>query len=148
MSPVEDVVLDVLRSKITTVNVQTKIETGQTFPFILMRSQGSWGDWTGDPRFLDAAVITISCLCQGLNSDEDAALLAEAVRVVLRDSKNHQVPGRGYLVSASLMDRPKRSPDWAASSGPVQYADLPTDVERWEATYKVVIRKPMAKPFA
>jgi hypothetical protein len=148
MSPVEDVILTLLREKLPDIPIQTRVQPGQTFPFVMIRNDGSWGDWTGDPRFLDASILAVHCFCQGLNADEDASLLSEAVRVILRDSKNYAVPGRGHIVSTHMTDRPKRTPDWATSTGPVQYADLPTDVERWEGNYRVVIRKPTAKPFA
>lgn len=148
MSPVEDLVLALLRDGLSTVKVQTLIETKQVFPFILMRSTGSWGSWEGDERFIDSSTIEIHAFCEGINADSDANLLSEAVRVILRDSKNKVVPGKGYLISVEMLDRPNRSPDWAASVGPVQYADLPTGIERWQTTYRVTIRKPATKPYA
>jgi hypothetical protein len=148
MSPVEDLMLALFREALPDVKVQTLIEGKQVFPFILIRSSGSWGSWEGDPRFIDSSTVEIHAFCEGVNADEDANLLSEAARVILRDSKNKVVPGKGYLISVEMLDRPKRSPDWQASVGPVQYADLPTGVERWEATYRVTIRKPANKPFA
>lgn len=149
MSPVEDLLLALLRSRLPSVDVNTRVKTNQTqsLPFVLVRSTGSWGDWGGDPRFLDASSVEIHAFCEGINADEDANLLSEAVRVILRDSLNVVVPGRGHLIHVEMLDRPRRTPDWATSTGPVQYADLPTGVERWEATYRVAIRKPASKPF-
>lgn len=148
MSPVEDLLLDILRAGLPEVSVQTLIRNRQTFPFVLLRSTGSWGSWQGDERFIDSSSIEISAFCTGINADSDANLLSEAVRVVLRDSKNKVIPGKGHLISIEMLDRPSRSPDWATSVGPVQYADLPTGVERWEATYRVTIRKSASKPYA
>jgi hypothetical protein len=148
MSPVEDLLLAILRERLPDISTQTLIKTKQTFPFILIRSTGSWGSWLGDPRFLDSSTIEVHVFCEGINADIDANLLSEAVRVVLRDSLNVVIPDKGYLISVEMQDRPKRSPDWQASVGPVQYADLPTGVERWESVYRVTIRKPANKPFA
>jgi hypothetical protein len=148
MSPIEDLLLALLRDALPDTPVQTLIETRQVFPFVMLRSTGSWGNWEGDERFIDSSTIEIHTFCDGINADSDANLLSEAVRVILRDSKNKVVPGKGYLIAVEMLDRPKRSPDWATSVGPVQYADLPTGVERWETTYKVTIRKPAIKPYA
>ena len=147
MSPVEDLLLAILRDGFPDVSVQTLIKSAQTFPFVLIRSTGSWGTWQGDERFIDSSTIEVQCFASGINADADANLLSEAVRVVLRDSKNKVVPGKGHIIGVEMLDRPKRSPDWATSVGPVQYADLPTGVERWETTYRATIRKPAIKPF-
>jgi len=147
MSPLEDLMLALLREALPDMSVQTLIESKQTFPFVLLRSTGSWGSWQGDERFIDSSTIEVHAFCTGINADADASLLSEAVRVVLRDSKNKSFPGKGYVISTEMLDRPKRSPDWATSVGPVQYADLPTGVERWETTHRVTIRKPAEKPY-
>lgn len=148
MSPVEDLLLSLLRDGIPEVPINTLVKAEQTFPFVQVRSTGSWGDWSGDPRFLDASTVEIYALCDGINADSDANLLAEAVRVVLRDSVNKVVPGKGHIVTHEMSDRPKRSSDWASTAGDVQYAELPAGVQRWESTHRVVIRKPATKPFA
>lgn len=147
MSPVEDLLLALIPGELPGVAVSTLIESDQTFPFALVRSSGSWGNWAGDERFLDAASIQIQTFADGVNSDEDAALLAEAIRVTLRDCRNKVVPGRGHIVAVEMTERPRRAPDWATSSGPVQYADLPEGVTRYETNYHVIIRKPATKPF-
>ena len=148
MSPVEDLLLALLPDKLPGVMVSTFIEDEQSFPLALVRSSGSWGNWAGDERFLDAATISVGTFADGPNADEDAALLAEAIRVTLRDSRNIVVPRRGYIVSVEMTERPRRVTDWATSTGPVQYADLPTGVFRWETTYHVIIKKPAVKPFS
>jgi hypothetical protein len=148
MSPVEDLLLDLLPMRLPGVQVKSLIAGQQTFPLVLPRRAGDFGDWGGDPRFLDAARITIHTFCDGDNADEDAALLAEAVRVVMRDSINIVVPHRGHLVRVEMKSAPRRVTDWATATGPVQFADLPTGVWRYETIYDVVIRKPRSKPFA
>lgn len=147
MTPIEDLMLSLLRAKLPDVSVQTLVRADQNFPFVLIRSGGSWGAWTGDDRFIDASTFDVHVFCLGVNADQDAALLSEAVRVAIRDSRNIVVPGLGYLMEYEMLDRPSRSPDWATSVGPVQYADLPTGVERWEASYDLTIRRPADKPY-
>ena len=148
MSPVEDLMLGLLPAHLGGIRVQTRVEDNQEFPFVLVRSAGSWGNWKGDERFLDAAQLYIHTLADGIDSETDAANLAEAIRVVLRDSKNIVVPRRGHIVACDMTSRPRRVPDWATATGPVQYADLPTGVTRFETVYHVIIRKPRVKPFA
>lgn len=147
MSPVEDVLLGLLRERLTGVKVGAQYEDDQIFPSVLIRRDPDWGDWRGDPRFLDAGQVSISTLCNGLNADEDSALLAEAVRVILRDSTNVVVPSRGHVRKAKLVSAAHRVSDWATSTGPVQFANLPADVIRYQATYHVEVRKPLVKPF-
>ena len=142
MEPVEDLVLAVLRSRIASVPVQSLIEDDQTFPAIIAHRGGSWGDWDGDPRFLDSGQLEVFCLAEGVEADTDAAHLSEAVRVVLRDAINKVIPGRGHLTKVELISAPKRVPDWDTATGPVQYADLPVGVVRYESIYAVEIRKP------
>lgn len=147
MSPIEDLLLELLPAKLVGVNVQSLIEDKQTFPLVLARSAGDWGEWEGDPRVLDAGQVEIHVFCDGINADQDAALLSQAVRTVLRDSLNVVVPGKGHLTRVQMVARPRRVSDWATASGPVQYADLPAGVQRYESVYNVSIRKPQDKPF-
>ena len=147
MSPMEDVILVILRAAFPPeVPVQTLISEDQTFPAILVRRSPTFNGGGGDPRFTDAGELAINCFVQDPNGDEDAALLSEAVRVVLRDAWLDQtvVPNRGHISFLEMTSPPRRSPDWATATGPVQYADLPTGVHRYETRFRVVIRKPSA----
>jgi hypothetical protein len=38
---------------------------------------------------------------------------------------------------------PTRQSDWATSSGPVQYADLPSGFYRYQTNYTVKMRRPV-----
>lgn len=142
MHPVEDIALKLLKDRLPWVPTGTQVAVDQTFPFILVRNSGAYGEWNGDPRFLDAATLTVGTFCQGPNGDEDANLLAEAVRVTLRDAVNVNVPGLGHLTGIRMVNRPRRVTDWATATGPVQYADLPNDAWRWETVYDITIKKP------
>jgi len=147
MSPVEDLLLSLLRTKLAGVQVKSLIADTQTFPLVIARRSGNFGEWSGDPRFLDAAQVTVHTFATDPNGDEDAALLAEAVRVVLRDSVNVVVPNRGHITSVTMTSAPRRVTDWATATGPVQYADLPTGTWRYETIYEIAIKKPLNKPF-
>lgn len=149
LSPVEDLLLAVLREGLPGINVVSLYSATQTFPVVMARRSPNFGGDTGDIRFIDSATVSIHTLCEDPNGDEDAAILAEAVRVVLRDAWLAQrvYPGRGHITSFDMTGAPRRAPDWATSSGPVQYADLPTGVTRYEATYDIEIRKPRTRPY-
>lgn len=149
LSPVEDLLLAVLRAGLPGISVQSLISKSQTFPFVLVRRDPSWGTPGGDTRFTDSARVAVNCLCQDPNGDEDAAILSEAVRIVLRESwlKPKVYPGLGHITRVDLASTPRRATDWATATGPVQYADLPTGVWRYESAYDIQIRKPRSRPF-
>jgi hypothetical protein len=152
LSPVEDIMLHVLRAEIQTphgISVQSLIEIDQTFPLVLVRRGPGFGEWEGDTRFTDVADIIVTTFAPDPNGDEDASILAEVCRVVLRDAWLDQtvVPGRGHIFRCQMTSAPRRVTDWATSSGPVQYADLPTGVWRYETEYNIGIRKPRTTPF-
>ena len=148
-APVEDLLLAVLRENIPDVSIQPVIQADQTFPFVTVRRSPTMGSYQGDSRFTDWAEVTINAFCSDPNGDEDAAILSEAVRVVLRDAafERKVYPGLGYITRAELISAPRRAADWATATGPVQYADLPTGTWRYESRYEVEIRKPSARPY-
>ena len=143
LSPVEDILLYVLRLGLPGVRVQSLIADDQSWPLVLVRRLPQFGDWSGDDRFTDRADIGVHCFVEDPDGDTDAALLAEAVRVVLRNAwfVNASVPGRGHIIKITMTSAPRRAADWATATGPVQYADLPTGVTRYESQYRVSIRK-------
>lgn len=144
--PIEDLLLHLLPSKLPGVEVRTRIRSDQTFPLVLMRN-----DWTptqqiADSKLLDAVSMTFHVYCDGLNAELDAQLLSEALRVTLLDQLNVVVEGRGHIAHIEMTSRPRRVTDWATATGPVQYADLPEGVERYESRYDITIKKPAAAP--
>lgn len=144
LSPVEDVVLAILRAALPEMQVNSLIALDQTFPAVVVRRADSFGEWGGDDRFTDSALLYVHTFCEDPDGDEDAALLAEAVRVVLRDAWLNQtvIEGRGHLTRVKMSGAPRRAPDWASATGPVQYADLPTGVHRYETRFQIGIKKP------
>ncbi|MET9642513.1 hypothetical protein ACIRD2_02700 [Streptomyces sp. NPDC093595] len=149
LSPVEDLLLAVLRKGLPGIRVKSLVDQHETFPLVLVRRDPSFGAWDGDARFTDAARVVINCFAADPNGDEDSAILSEAVRVVLRDAwlNNEVVPGRGHITRVDMNSSPRRASDWATATGPVQYADLPTGVWRYESIYDIRIRKPRKRPY-
>ena len=140
-TPAEDFVLDLFRAEMPEIQSGTLLATDQAFPFLLIRRiPGSWG--SEDPRFLDTATMSIQAFVSDPNGDEDAGILSEAARVVLRDAWLRQtvIPGRGHLAAWEMAQAGRRASDWATATGPVQYADLPSGVVRYEARYYLTLR--------
>lgn len=147
LSPVEDLLLAVLRDALPGMRVQSLISMDQSFPLVLVRRDPGFGPWQGDARFTDSARVAVHAFAADPDGDEDAAILSEAVRVALRDAwlRNVVVPGRGHFTRVDMAAGPRRVTDWATATGPVQYADLPTGVHRYEATYDIEIRRPRSR---
>lgn len=150
LTPVEDLLLAVLREGLPGVSVKSLIDLHQTFPLVLVRRDSQFGDWDGDERFVDSADIVLHTFAEDPNGDEDSAILAEAVRIVLRNGAMHQTvyPELGNLSKVQMTSAPRRVTDWASSTGPVQYADLPAGVWRYETLYHINIRKSRTRPYA
>ncbi len=149
LSPVEDVLLVLLRQALPGVEVKTLIAAQQRFPLVLVRRAPHLGQWAGDTRFVDSADIVVHTFAADPDGDQDAAILAEAVRVALRDAWLHHrtAAGLGHVLRVDMTSAPRRATDWATATGPVQYADLPTGVWRYETAYRVTIRRPATPPF-
>ncbi|PSL04133.1 hypothetical protein CLV30_106138 [Haloactinopolyspora alba] len=150
-APLEDVLLPILRDGLPGVAVYSLIPEeglrafveGEVLPFVLVRRHAQQGYWDGDIRFLDQGDFTIHTFTADPDGDEDGARLSDAVRVVLRNAWMNKVtvPGRGSVTRLRMLESPRRVTDWATSSGPVQYADLPTGVWRYETLYGITIRR-------
>ena len=109
-----------------------------------LRRTAHLGEWDGDTRFVDQADVTVHTFAEDPDGDQDAAVLAEAVRVAMREFwlRHQSVPGRGHVLRVDMTSPPRRVTDWATATGPVQYADLPIGVWRYETAYRVLIRRP------
>jgi hypothetical protein len=145
-APVEDVLLALLRRGLPDVPIVSLISEDPPPFFILVRRLSSLGDWRGDARFVDSGRFAVHCYTQDPDGDMQAAILSEAARVVLRTAwLEHWVfPGLGSVIEIQMLAEPLRRADWATSSGPVQYADLPVGYWRYEAEYSLQVRKPPA----
>jgi hypothetical protein len=143
-SPVEDLLLEVLRAGLPDVPVYSLIPKDAPDLFVLVRRMAGMGGWSGDQRFTDAGRFFINTFTVDPDGDAKGAQLSEAIRVVLRDAwlSNYTSPDYGSIIRIEMSQEPARRTDWATSSGPVQFADLPTGFWRYETTYTIKIRKP------
>lgn len=143
LSPIEDIALAILRDGLPDVASYSLIPEAPPSPFILVRRDAAFGGWEADARFTDFGRIRIDCFAADPDGDEKGAVLSEAVRVVMRQAwlTNKHVPGRGYVTRIDMTSEPTRKTDWATSAGPVQFADLPTGVWRYESKYALRIRR-------
>lgn len=145
LSPIEDIALAILRTELPDIPCHATIEESPHIPFILVRRMSGMGNWGGDQRgFYDTARLAVHVYASDPDGDMKAAIISDAVRRVLFQAwQNHfKVPGLGTVVKLKLTSEPSRTSDWATSSGPVQYADLPTGGWRYEAHYTMRIRPP------
>jgi hypothetical protein len=147
--PAEDIALAVLRAGLTGVPVVAQIQKAQTFPVVLVRRLPSFLDFKGDARFLDPCDIAVHAFAEDPDGDQDAAILSEACRVLLRNAwlDNWHNDGLGSIAHMEILQPPRRIPDWATASGPVQFADLPSNVWRYEGRYRLIVRKPRNHPY-
>jgi len=142
-APVEDVLLPLLRQALPGVRIYSEVPDGNLFPFVIVRVAPTERWWSGDDRFVDWATVFVHVFAGSPDGDRKAAILSEAVRVALRDAYlNSTVTEHGYISSFRMTNRPSRRSDWATAQGPVQYADLPAGVTRYEAMYVLNIRRP------
>lgn len=145
-SPIEDVLLTVLRDAFPDVPVYSLIPNNPKQLLIVVRKDHPFGDIDPhDDKFLRYARFTVNCFAwddEEVGGDTKAALLSEAVRVALRDAwvNNQYVPNRGWISRIWTIEDGTRVTDWATSAGPVQYADLPNGYTRYESKYVLLLR--------
>lgn len=153
--PAEDFVLALFRERFeeldlsTPVHLVTQISRDQPRPAVLIRKLPTFWEFRSDERFLNSMDLTIHCFADDPDGDKDASRLSEACRVILRDAwlNNYSNPEHGSITYFEVLSPPRRTPDWATSVGPVQYADLPSNVHRYEGRYRIVVRKPRNPPY-
>lgn len=142
--PIEDVLIELLRDQLFGIPVYTLIPEHPPFPFVMARRLGNQVvNWNGDPRFVDHARFSVQAFATDPDGDEKAALISEAIRVILRGHwlAHTTLQGLGSVAKLTMASAPTRVTDWATSTGPVQYADLPTDVWRYETQYNLWFRR-------
>lgn len=145
LSPCEDIVLAILRADLPDVPSYSLIPEEVPEFFVLVRRIPGYGNWDADPRFTDTGRFYIHAFARDPDGDEKGALISEAVRVVFRNATRERrvLPGLGSVINIDVDFEPTRKTDWATSSGPVQFADLPTGFWRYETIYDFNFRKPL-----
>ena len=147
LTPIEDLILGVLRSKVPDFKFQSLIPDLDRVPFAQVRRLPGMGSYSGDGRFMDTGRFQINVFTKDPDGDQKGALISEGIRVVLREAwlEHWGNESLGYIVKLKLDSEPTRKSDWATSTGPVQYADLPTGHWRYESGYSIRIRKPSSR---
>lgn len=114
-------------------------------PMVLVRKAYPDGYVRGDPRFVGVAPIELHVFSTDPNGETKGYLISEACRVALREATTgrpgYYRPRLGTLSSVRMLQEPTRKSDWANSTGPVQYADLPSGTWRTESVYRVTYRR-------
>lgn len=147
--PAEDLALDILRTGLPDIEIVAQIRMDQEFPCILVRRLPTFIDFGNDERFTQSVDLAVHVYAEDPDGDRDCAIISEAVRVVLRNAwlDHYYNPDLGSVSWFEVLSPARRASDWATASGPVQYADLPSNVWRYESRYRLVVRKPRVRPF-
>ena len=151
LTPVEDFMLTLLRDLHPDLLFYSWIPFDMTSgwlatePFVLVRREPSMSQMSFDERFIDLANVSIQVFVRDPEADLKGALISEAIRSSLHKEVRWPTyyPGLGSLSSVHRAEEAIRKTDWASGTGPVQFADLPTGFVRYEAVYRVQIRRPL-----
>lgn len=148
-SMTEDLVVRILRLGLPSIEVTSEIRRDQTFPVVEVRRLPTFLGFAGDPRFVESMDVAVNTLCEDPDGDLDAGLLAAACKNLLRDAWLNYFYDEtlGSISYFEVLSPPRRIPDWADAAGPVQYADLPSNVWRYEGRYRFAVRKPRTSPY-
>lgn len=142
----EDVLLAILKPALEPngIKVHAIVPDAPALPFVVVRRLSSMGNWRGDPRGLyDCARVAVHIFAEDPNGEMKCTALGEIISVILRDAVADHWSSEElgvYVNKIEMTSEPIRMADWATSSGPVQYADLPTGTWRYEAHYSVWTR--------
>ncbi|ROR95515.1 hypothetical protein EDD28_0071 [Salana multivorans] len=143
--PLEDVAKPLLQAAVPDISVHTFIpmkEVDDLFPFVLVQGYSrEYG--LDDDRYLDSGLVSVQSFTTGDDGDQDGALVQLAIRRALRrlSAQHYRINDDVSVVKVTLVSRPKRVPDWATATGPVQFADLPVAAWRYESIYRITFRK-------
>lgn len=147
LTPIEDVVLNVLRERHPDIEFYSLIPYDQLGMdgFVLIRRTSGNGYWSGRSQLLDAGQFLVQVYTQDPDGDWRGAMISEGVRASLEAAgKEHRYyPGIGSIVRLRCVEEPVRKTDWVTATGPVQFADLPTGYTRYESRFKITVRPPL-----
>lgn len=129
------------------VEIGTLYSEDITPPFIMVRRErrsGTVMTKTDDDRFLQPSIVAVNTITDGIDADEVAEELHEAIRYAIRKAQQDQVviPNGGCIAQLENSTTASRVSDWATSTGVVQYASMPKHWVRYEAIYRVLVRPP------
>lgn len=137
-----DFALPLLRQKLEGVPVWSLLpEKNPTFGVLVRKDLGSIGGGKGDPRgFTESIYLQFDCFTTDPDGDVSGAQLGEAVRIVFWEAFREQtVLNNTWITEFRVVAEPTRKADFADSAGPVQYADLPQRVWRYQLRLNLVV---------
>lgn len=142
--PIEDIGLKILRRGLPGVPSFALIPRETPPYFLLIRGTPEAGLYHGRRGLLHEMDFAVHFYTEDPDGDEKAALLGDAVVDVMEQAflEHWSFPGYGSVNKIICRQYPSREPDWATSTGPVQYADLPTGDWRYEARFRARINTP------
>ena len=127
------------------VTVRTRIEEGDAMPYLLVMEVDPEGVSAAARRGgddVDVVEVELHAFCEGLDAERACwKLLWASFKLVEEWARKGRRIGSAasFLVGARLLERPRRRPDWADATGPVQYQDLPVGIERFVARARLTI---------
>jgi hypothetical protein len=129
------------------VHVYTTFSENMQTPAIIARRErrsGTLALASEDDRFLQPAIVMVTCITTGVDADEEGEELAEMCRYALRQAHQLQlsIPGCGSIAELQISTHPSKVADWQTSTSVVQYASLPKNAVRYEQIVRVLIRPP------
>lgn len=144
--PIEDVVLAILRRGLSDLPSYALIPPAVPAYFVLVRGLPESGEYGGRRGLFHKIDFAIHVYTEDPDGDEKATLIGDAVVDVMQQAflEHWEFPQFGSVNKIICSQYPTRETDWATSSGPVQYADLPIGNWRNEARFRAVINTPRA----
>lgn len=126
------------------VTCRSRIEEGNAVPYVMIVEvqPTTGGQFIRSDDAVDVLEFEVHTFTSGLDAEDVAWRISWSIIKLLRDyaARGRRVPGRESFVKAfELMERPRRREDWADSTGPVQYQDLPVGVERFVFQARLVV---------
>lgn len=148
LTPIEDVVLNVLRERHPDIEFFSLIPYNQLDlidGFVLVRRISGNGYWSGRSHLLDSGQFLIQVYTRDPDGDWKGAMISDGIRASLEaaGTEHKYYPGIGSIVRLRCIEEPVRKTDWITATGPVQFADLPTGFTRYESRFRITVRPPL-----
>ena len=126
------------------VTCRSRVEEGDSVPYVMVVEvqPTTGGQFIRSDDALNVLEFEVHTFTAGLDAEDVAWRLSWSIIKLLREyaARGRRVPGGESFVKAfELMERPRRREDWADSTGPVQYQDLPVGMERFVFQARLVV---------
>lgn len=148
MAPAEDIILAIFRQGLPDLDMGSEIPMEPADFYLLLRRLPEAGLYEGrrgvNKGLLDHFDFAAHVYAGDPDGDQKAALIADAVVDVAHEAwmDHWRFVGLGSVNKLECTQGPTRVTDWATSTGPVQYADLPTGDWRYEIRFRARINPP------